>query len=120
MWSDGAQVLANIWRTPGVTLSALAPNRKGVDRAIEARVDEIVFFLSASESHNRKNLNRSIERSLEDIEESADAASRAGIVCRGAVAVAFGCPFEGEDRKSVVSGTRGSVREDHGGRGIIK
>src|SRR3546814_2942346 len=83
--AEAAQVLANIGRTPGVTLSALAHNRKGVHRAIEARVDEIVFFLSASESHNRKNLNRSIERSLEDIEESADAASRAGIVCRGEI-----------------------------------
>src|SRR3546814_2436511 len=70
--ADAAQVLANIGRTTGVTLSALAPNRKGVDRAIEARVDEIVFFLSASESHNRKNLNRSIERSHADIEESAE------------------------------------------------
>lgn len=57
---DAAEVLAGIERRPGVTLGVLAPNRKGIERKLAAGIDEIVVFLSASESHNRKNLNAAL------------------------------------------------------------
>ena len=57
---DAAEVLVGIERRPGVTLGVLAPNRQGVERALAAEVDEIVVFLPASESHNRKNLNAAL------------------------------------------------------------
>lgn len=93
---DAAEVLAGARRVPGLVLSVLAPNAKGVERALEAGADEIVVFVSASESHNGKNLNRSIDRSLQDIDEIAALTQGASVKRKGAVAVAFGCPFEGE------------------------
>lgn len=93
---DAAEVLAGVKRQPGVILGALAPNRKGIERALAAGVDEIAVFLSISESHNQKNLNRSVERSMEDIREAADIVKGTGVILKGAIATAFGCPFEGE------------------------
>ncbi|MGE0799461.1 MAG: hydroxymethylglutaryl-CoA lyase [Lautropia sp.] len=93
---DAAEVVAGARRHPGITLAALAPNRKGIVGAIEAGVDEVVMFLSASESHNQKNLNRSIDRSLQDLADAADTARGSGVRLRGAIACAFGCPFEGD------------------------
>lgn len=93
---DAADVLSQAQHPAGVTLAALAPNRKGAERALESSVDEIVVFLSASETHNQKNLNRPIEQSLRDIEEIAETVTGSSIACKGAVAVAFGCPFEGD------------------------
>lgn len=93
---DAAEVLAGIERRADVTLGVLAPNRRGIERALEARADEVVVFLSASQSHNRKNLNRSVEDSLQDMREAADLVRGTGVRLRGAIAVAFGCPFEGD------------------------
>ncbi|MBN3754358.1 hydroxymethylglutaryl-CoA lyase [Paraburkholderia sp. Tr-20389] len=93
--SDAAEVIAGIDRTTGAYLSALAPNQKGVERALSARVDSIVMFVSASESHNGKNLNRSIHQSLQDIREAARLVRSTSTHLQGAIAVAFGCPFEG-------------------------
>jgi hydroxymethylglutaryl-CoA lyase len=96
--SDAEDVLKAIERRDGVSLSVLIPNRKGLDRALELRdrFDEANFFLSASETHNRKNVNRSIEESLTDLEETIGAARDAGIRCEGITSVSFGCPYEGE------------------------
>lgn len=93
---DAAEVLAGVRRHPGVILGVLAPNRKGVERALAAEVDEVAVFLSVSESHNQKNLNRSVERSLDDVREAAELVRGTGIRLKGAIATAFGCPFEGE------------------------
>ena len=93
---DAAEVLAGVRRHPGVILGVLAPNRKGIERALAAGADEIAVFLSISESHNQKNLNRSVERSMEDIREAADIVRGTGVHLKGAIATAFGCPFEGE------------------------
>jgi len=71
------------------------PNAKGAERAVEAGVDEICVFVSASESHNRKNVNRSVDESLEGFEEVMKIANGTGVPVRGAIATAFGCPFEG-------------------------
>ncbi len=94
--ADAADVLAGIARRPDLTLACLVPNEKGAERAIAAKVDEMVTFVSASESHNRTNVNRPIADSLRGFGEVARMAAAHDIVVHGAVATAFGCPFEGD------------------------
>ena len=94
--ADAEQVMRGVDRTRGAVLAALVPNKRGALRAAEAEVDEMVVFVSASESHNRKNVNRDIEASLAGFEDVARVADEAGIPVHGAISVAFGCPFEGD------------------------
>jgi hydroxymethylglutaryl-CoA lyase len=94
--ADAAEVLAGIDRSKGTVLIALIPNAKGAARAIEAGADELCVFVSASESHNRKNVNRTVDDSLHGFEEVMAIANRAGTPVHGAIATAFGCPFEGD------------------------
>ncbi len=94
--ADAAEVVAGIDRSTGVRIACLAPNPKGAERAAAAGVDEMVLFVSASESHNRANVNRSVRESLEGFAPMADIARAHGIHPHGAIATAFGCPFEGE------------------------
>lgn len=94
--ADVNEVLAGLDRGRGCTLTALVPNARGAERAAAAGVDEVMVFMSASESHNRKNVNRSVEESLRGFEDVARIAGDAGIPVHGAIATAFGCPFEGE------------------------
>ncbi len=94
--ADAEALLAALPRSPGVRFAALVPNAKGAQRAVAAKVDTMVVFLSASESHNRKNLNRSIDDSLADAAEVTRIAHLAGIPVHAAISVCFGCPFEGE------------------------
>ncbi|MGI9333086.1 MAG: hydroxymethylglutaryl-CoA lyase [Gammaproteobacteria bacterium] len=94
--ADVLEVLDGLDRSSSTVLSALVPNARGAERAADAGVDEIVVFLSASESHNLKNVNRSVEASLEGFEDVASIARTAGIAVHGAIATAFGCPFEGD------------------------
>ncbi|MFD1561159.1 hydroxymethylglutaryl-CoA lyase [Paraburkholderia silviterrae] len=100
--ADAEDVVRGVHKPIGTRLCALAPNSRGVHAAIRAGVDDIVVFLSASESHNRKNLNRSIDASLAAIEETVALAVSAGVGVKGAIAVAFGCPFEGDVESSSV------------------
>ncbi len=93
---DAHDVLEKVRKRPGVVLGALAPNRKGVENALKSKADEIVVFLSATESHNTKNLNRPVEQSLRDIEDIAALLKDHPMKRKGAIAVAFGCPFEGD------------------------
>src|SRR5262249_37412446 len=76
----------------------LIPNRKGLDRALPLRdrFQEANFFLSSSETHNRKNVNRSIDESLADLEGTIEAAHEAGLRCGGGSSATFGCPSAGE------------------------
>ena len=94
--ADAEAVVAGVTRVPGLVLSALVPNARGAARAAETSVDALHGVLSASETHNAKNLNRPVARSLEDMAEVARIARGAGKRFEGAVATAFGCPFEGE------------------------
>jgi hydroxymethylglutaryl-CoA lyase len=94
--ADAAEVLAGIDRSRGTELIALVPNAKGAARAIEAGADELCVFVSASETHNRKNVNRTVEESLAGFTEVMAIAGRAGTPVHGAIATAFGCPFEGD------------------------
>jgi hydroxymethylglutaryl-CoA lyase len=93
--ADAAEVMRKLDRRPGVRLQALVPNAKGAEGAAAAKVDMMVCFISASESHNQTNLNKPIAASLANLAEITPVARAAGIPVRGAVAVAFGCPFEG-------------------------
>lgn len=96
--SDATEVLAGIPRIDGVGYSVLIPNERGLERALEMRdrFDEISVFLSASETHNRKNVNRSIAESLEGLRKTLASARDAGLRCEGVIATSFGCPYEGE------------------------
>lgn len=94
--SDAMEVVAGVDRSTGVCIAALVPNPRGAERAAAAGVDEMVTFVSASESHNRMNVNRSIEESLSGFREVIQIARQAGIPVATGIAVAFGCPFEGE------------------------
>jgi hydroxymethylglutaryl-CoA lyase len=94
--ADAAQVMALIERRAGLRLTALVPNARGAERAAAAKVDMMASFVSASETHCQANLNKSIDAALADFAEFAPIAQKYGIALRGAVATAFGCPFEGE------------------------
>lgn len=94
--ADASEVMALIERLPGVRLTGLVPNARGAERAAAAKVDMMACFVSASETHCRTNLNKSINAALADFAEMAPIAKQYGIPLRGAVATAFGCPFEGE------------------------
>jgi len=93
---DGADLLAALGRPEGVKLTALVPNAKGAEAAIAAGVGAMVVFVSASESHNLKNLNRTRADSLQGLVAVRDLAAGAGIPLQGAIATSFGCPFEGD------------------------
>jgi hydroxymethylglutaryl-CoA lyase len=95
--ADGPQVLEAISVPPEVSRSVLIPNERGLDRALELRehFQEVNCFLSASETHNRKNVNRSIEESLSGLEQVLRRAREAGLRCEGVISVSFGCPYEG-------------------------
>jgi hydroxymethylglutaryl-CoA lyase len=93
--ADAAEVFARIRRKDGVRYSALVPNEKGLDRALEARVQGIAVFTAASETFNRKNINASIAESIERFQPVVPRAKREGLFVRGYVSTAFWCPYEG-------------------------
>ena len=93
---DAAEVVKGIHPRSGLNLAALVPNPKGAENAALAGVDEMVVFVSASESHNASNVRRTIAESLDGFKQAAAIAGQAGIALHGAIAVAFGCPFEGD------------------------
>jgi hydroxymethylglutaryl-CoA lyase len=101
--ADAEEVLRSIERAEGVSYTVLIPNERGLERGLAlmeeagARLfDEVNLFLSASETHNRKNINRSVEDSLAGLERVIAHARREGLRCEGVISVSFGCPYEGE------------------------
>ncbi len=93
--ADAAEVMQRVRRRAGVSYLALVPNEVGARNAIAAGVDEIGVVVSASESHNKANLNRSVAETLQSVRNVAAMARDAGIPWSGYVATAFGCPYEG-------------------------
>lgn len=93
--ADAAEVAKGIKRKPGILYSALVPNRQGLERALEAHVDEAAVFMSASETHNRKNINKSMSDTFPILKEVVQEALSAGKLVRGYVSTVFGCPYEG-------------------------
>jgi hydroxymethylglutaryl-CoA lyase len=94
--ADTADVLARITRHPGTRYPVLVPNRKGLDGAIAAGVEDIAIFGAASESFSQKNINCSISESLERFAPVAADAQAAGMRVRGYISCVLGCPYEGE------------------------
>lgn len=101
--ADAAEVMKKIRRAPGVVYSALTPNLKGFDAAIAAGADEVAVFAAASETFSRKNINCSIDESLERFEPVLAAARQAGVRTRAYVSCALGCPYEGEIAPAAVA-----------------
>src|SRR3954471_21346701 len=95
--ADGREVLTQIDPPDDVSISVLIPNEKGLDNALELRdrFQEVNLFLSASETHNRKNVNRTVEESLSGLERVVVRARAEGLDCEGVISVSFGCPYEG-------------------------
>ncbi|QFT62059.1 hydroxymethylglutaryl-CoA lyase [Roseivivax sp. THAF30] len=93
--ADAEAVLDGIDRPDGAWVTALVPNLRGAERAAGAGVDAVHTVLSASETHNRKNVNRSVDQSLDELDAVFDVLSRTNIAVEGGIATAFGCPFEG-------------------------
>jgi hydroxymethylglutaryl-CoA lyase len=100
--ADAEQVLAGARRRPEVVYAALVPNLKGLERALAAKVGEAVIFLSASETHSQKNINKSIAQALETYREVVARAKGAGLRVKGAISTSFGCPYEGDVDPAVV------------------
>ena len=96
--ADGAEVLRRADIPSDVAVSVLIPNERGLDNALALRehFQEVNLFLSASETHNQKNVNRSVEESLSGLEKVIARAREEGLRCEGVISVAFGCPYEGE------------------------
>ncbi len=93
--SDSELVAARLPKKPGTSYSALTPNLRGLERAIRAGMADIALFVSASETHNQKNVRMSIEESLRAFRQMARKALNGGLRMRGYVATAFGCEYEG-------------------------
>ena len=93
--ADAVEVAAGIARRPGTRYSALVPNLAGLDRAAEAKLNEVAIFAAASETFSRRNINKSIDESFEVYRPVVERAADAGMRVRGYLSVCFGCPFEG-------------------------
>ncbi|XP_033127677.1 hydroxymethylglutaryl-CoA lyase, mitochondrial-like [Anneissia japonica] len=101
--ADHKEVMEQISRHPSVKYPVLVPNLKGFQSAITAGAEEVAIFGAASESFSRKNINCSIEESLDRFEEVMDAAKQANIPVRGYVSCVVGCPYEGQVSPSAVT-----------------
>jgi hydroxymethylglutaryl-CoA lyase len=118
--ADAAEVLRAIDVPAEVSLSVLIPNERGLDMAlalldahasVRPAFDEVNVFLSASETHNRKNVNRSIAESLEGVSRVLGRARDAGLRCEGVISTSFGCPYEGHVPPERVLQIAGRLRE---------
>jgi hydroxymethylglutaryl-CoA lyase len=94
--ADADELAEHAKPPPGVTFSALCPNAKGLERARAAGMHEIAVFLSASETHNKKNVNKTVGETLAAFEETIGPAREAGMKVRGYVSTVWGCPYEGD------------------------
>ncbi|MGA2321940.1 MAG: hydroxymethylglutaryl-CoA lyase [Solirubrobacteraceae bacterium] len=125
--ADAAEVLARIDVPADVSISVLIPNERGLDTALRSRertrqaasgkhgraqaFDEVNVFLSASETHNRKNVNRSIAESLTGLQAVLARARAAGLRCEGVISTSFGCPYEGHVPAERVLGIAARLRD---------
>ncbi|MFG6148786.1 hydroxymethylglutaryl-CoA lyase [Halobacillus sp. B23F22_1] len=93
---DAKQVAEQMTRNPNITYAALVPNKKGLEAALEADIDEVAVFMSASETHNLKNINKTIQDTFPVLKEVIQEAKHHNKRVRGYVSTVFGCPYEGE------------------------
>lgn len=108
---DATEVMARIRRKPGVVYSVLVPNARGFEGALAAKADEIVVFAAASEAFSQKNINCSIDESIERFRPVTSAAQQHRIRIRGAISCALGCPYQGEVEPSAVAHVARSMKE---------
>lgn len=101
--ADAALVYKGINKNPGVNYPVLVPNMKGFEEALKVGVKEIAVFTAASEAFCKKNINCSIDESIQKFEEIVVAAKKADIKVRGYVSCVMGCPYEGEIEPEVVN-----------------
>jgi hydroxymethylglutaryl-CoA lyase len=94
--ADGVEVAQRVRRKASVNYSALVPNRQGFDSAVKAGMKEIAVFLSASETHNKKNVNKTIAATLQAFGEVVPPALERGMRVRAYVSTVYGCPYEGK------------------------
>jgi len=96
--ADAGEVLARAEIPEEVSVSVLIPNQRGLEAALahRDRIDEVNVFLSASESHNQHNVNRSVAESLAGVEKVLGRARAEGLRCEGVISTSFGCPYEGD------------------------
>ena len=96
--ADGPEVLRRADIPDDVAVTVLIPNERGLDNALalRERFQEVNLFLSASETHNQRNVNRSVEESLTGLERVVERSRGEGLRCEGVISVSFGCPYEGE------------------------
>ena len=100
--ADAEEVFARIRRRPSTIYSALVPNERGLERAFLAKAGKIAVFTAASETFNRKNVNASIQESIERFKPAVESARRSALPVRGYVSTAFWCPYEGKIRPRAV------------------
>lgn len=100
--ADNIEVAVSIEKKKGVTYTALVPNVKGLDSAKVSGIDEVAFFLSASEGHSRNNINKSVQEALVVGKELIKDALATGIKVRAYLSTVFGCPFDGPTDPQVV------------------
>lgn len=100
---DAREVLERIERSEGIEYSALVPNLRGFERAMECDVDKLALFTAASETFNSKNINTTIDGSFERMKRVCDAASESRKPVRGYISTAFHCPFEGAIQPQLVT-----------------
>ncbi|GAA2680646.1 hydroxymethylglutaryl-CoA lyase [Actinoplanes palleronii] len=110
--ADADEVWSRITRNPDVRYSALIPNTRGAQRALAAGLREIEVVVSASDTHNRRNLNRTTDDSLDDIAGLIPLVHAAGATLEVIVATSFGCPFEGDIAPTRVAEIVARVRAD--------
>ena len=109
--AGAGDVMAGITRRPGVTYRALVPNVRGAEMALATAVDEIEVVVSASETHNRKNVNRSVDESIVAAGELTALAHAANTPVEGIVSTAFGCPYEGDVPEARVAAIAVQLRD---------
>ena len=110
--ADADEVWSRVTKNPEIRYSALIPNTRGAQRALAAGFREIEVVVSASDTHNRRNLNRSTAESLDDISALIPLVHDAGATLEVIVATSFGCPFEGDVDPDRVAGIVARVRDD--------
>jgi len=94
--ADADELAEHVKPPPGVSFSALCPNAKGLERARAAGIGEIAVFLSVSETHNKKNVNKTVAETLAAFEDTIGPAREAGMRVRGYLSTVWGCPYEGD------------------------
>jgi hydroxymethylglutaryl-CoA lyase len=111
--ADASEVLSAVSLPPDVSVSVLIPNERGLERALPLRdrFHEVNGFLSASETHNRRNVGRSVAESLDGLRRTFARASAEGLRCEGVISTSFGCPYEGHVPVSRVLEIAGALAE---------